>query len=73
MAFLLFTPSPVNLRSTAAGLPVNGGQRRQSTVVNDGHHRRTSGQRWRSTTVNGGGPSWTTGGPPVKAGQQLGR
>ncbi|GJR89627.1 putative ribonuclease H-like domain-containing protein [Tanacetum coccineum] len=28
-------PSPVNLRSTAAGPPVNGGQRRRSTVVND--------------------------------------
>ncbi|GJZ53839.1 hypothetical protein Tco_0608724 [Tanacetum coccineum] len=35
MAFLLFTPSPVNLRSTVAGPPVNGGQRRQSTVVSD--------------------------------------
>ncbi|GJY32902.1 hypothetical protein Tco_0417371 [Tanacetum coccineum] len=26
--------------------PVNGGQRRQSTVANDGQRRRTTGQRW---------------------------
>ncbi|GKF47066.1 hypothetical protein Tco_0136868, partial [Tanacetum coccineum] len=55
------SPPLVNHRSTAAGPLVNGGQRRQSTVVNSGLHRWTTA-----------GPPVNGGRLPVKAGQQLG-
>ncbi|GJT37344.1 putative ribonuclease H-like domain-containing protein [Tanacetum coccineum] len=69
MAFLLFTPSSVNLWSTVAGPPVNGSQQQWSTTVNATDHRSTAavndGQRWRTIGPPPLDHRWTTARPPI--------